>query len=74
MGAHARKSVYSHLSNKLEVMLTDFEKEIHPTRIFPPSMFIDFLEMFHSPLLFYCIYELVPKNPTLHVYSNLHVY
>ena len=53
MGAHARKSMYSHLSNKREVTLTDFEKKI------PPSMFIDFLDLFHPPLLVYCIYVLV---------------
>ena len=44
---------YSHLSNKREVTLTDFEKK------YPPSTFIDFLDLFHPPLLVYCIYVLV---------------
>ena len=50
--------VYSHLSNKREVTLTDFERKIHPPRTFQPSTFIDFLDFF-------------PKNPTLHVYFHL---
>ena len=60
----------SHLYNKSEVTLTDFEKNS------PLSMFIDFLNFFHPPLLVYCSYTLVffPKNPTLHIYSNLHFY
>ena len=43
----------SHLSNKREVTLTDFEKKN------PPSRFIDFLDFFHPPLLVYCSYVLV---------------
>ena len=43
--------VYSHLSNKREVTLTDFERKIHPPRTFQPSTFIDFLDFFHPPLL-----------------------
>ena len=35
------------------------KKKIHPQRTFPPSMFIDFLDLFHPPLLVYCIYVLV---------------
>ena len=36
--------VYSHLSNKRDVTLTDFEK-FHPTQIKnPPYTFIDFLD------------------------------
>jgi hypothetical protein len=67
--------IYSHLSNKRGVTLIDFEKKIQPPRTFPPSTFIDFLDFFHPPLHVYCIYVLVfPKNPTLHVYSNLHVF
>ena len=50
---------YSHLSNKREVTLTDFEKKIHLQRTFPPSTFIDFLDFFHPPLLVYCSYVLV---------------
>ena len=47
--------IYSHLSNKRDVTLTDFEK-FHPTQLKnPPYTFIDFLD------------------PTLHVYSSLHV-
>ena len=67
---------YSHLSNKHEVMLTDFEKKIHHPCTFPPSTFIDFLDFFHPPLLIYCIHVLVffPKNSNLQVYSNLLVY
>ena len=38
--------LYSHLSNKREVTLTDFEKKIHPPRTFPPSTIIDFLDFF----------------------------
>ena len=36
---------HSHLSNKREVTLTDFEKKN------PPSTFIDFLDFFHPPVL-----------------------
>ena len=50
---------YSHLSNKRGVTLIDFENKIHPPRTFPPSTFIDFLDLFHPPLLVYCIYVLV---------------
>ena len=50
---------YSHLSNKREVMLTDFEKKIHPPPTFLPSTSIDFLDFFHPPLLVYCSYVLV---------------
>ena len=66
---------YSHLSNKRDVTLTDFDK-FHPPQKNPPSTFIDFLDFFHPPLLVYWSYVLVffPKNPTLHVYSSLHVY
>ena len=46
---------YSHLSNKREGTLTDFGKKIHPPCTFPPSTFIDFLDLFHPPLLVYCI-------------------
>ena len=49
-------SRYSHLSNKRGVTLIDFEKKFHPPRTFPPSTFINFLELFHPPLLVYCIY------------------
>ena len=66
---------YSHLSNKRGGTFIDFEKKIHPPRTFPPSTIIDFLDFFHPPLHVYYIYVLVfPKDPTLHVYSNLHVY
>ena len=36
----------------------------------PLSMFIEFLDIFHHPLLVYCSYILVffSKNPTLHFY------
>ena len=34
-------------------------KKIHPPRIFPPSTFIDFLDLFHPPLVVYWIYVLV---------------
>ena len=48
---------YSHLSNKREVTLTDFENStVHKKN--PPSMFIDFLDYFHPPLQVYCIYVL----------------
>ena len=50
--------LYSHLSNKREVTLTDFEKKIHPPQTFPPSTFIDFLDFFHPPLLVYYCSEL----------------
>ena len=50
---------YFHLSNKREVTLTDFEKKILPSRIFQSSMFIDFLDFFHPPLLVYCSYVLI---------------
>ena len=50
--------LYSHLSNKREVTLTDFEK-FHPPQKNPPSTFIDFLDFFHPPLHVYCIYVLV---------------
>ena len=43
---------YSHLSNKRDVTLTDFEK-FPPPQKNPPSMFIDFLDFFHPPLLIY---------------------
>ena len=45
-------TVYSHLPNKREVTLTDFEK-FHPHKKNPPSMFIDFLDVFHPPLFVY---------------------
>ena len=59
---------YSHLSNKCEVTLSNFEKAtLHKKN--PPSMFIDFLDFFHPLLLVYWNYVLFfPKNPTLHVY------
>ena len=37
-----RPKEYSHLSNKREVTLTDFEK-FHPPQKNPPSTFIDFI-------------------------------
>ena len=46
-------SSYSHLSDKREVTITDFEKTI------PPSMFIDLSDLFHPPPLVYYIYVLV---------------
>ena len=49
---------YSHLSNKREVTLTDFEK-FHPPKKKSPSTFIDFLNFFHPPLLVYYGYGLV---------------
>ena len=57
--ARITTNVYSHLSNKREVMLTDFEKKIYPPCTFSPSTFIDFLDFFHPPLLVYCNYVLV---------------
>ena len=76
-----RVTQYSHLSNKGEVRLTDFEKKIHPPRAFPSSTFIDFLDLFHPPLLIYCIYVLNSfflKNPPrlliLQLLHPLHVY
>ena len=48
--------IYSHLSNKRGDTLIAFD-------FFPPSMFNDFLDFFHPPLLVYCSYELVfPKK------------
>jgi len=64
--------MYSHISNKHEVTLTDFEKKIHPSHTFPPATFIDFLDFFHPPLHVYCSF--FQKNPTLHVYSELFGY
>ena len=40
--AHHHLQTYSHLSNKREVTLTDFEK-FHLPQKNPPSMFIDFV-------------------------------
>ena len=51
-------SKYSHLSNKRDITLTDFEK-FHPPQKNPPSTFIDFLDFFHPPLHVYYIYVLV---------------
>ena len=51
-------SMYSHLSNKREVTLTEFEKKIHPPCKFPSCTFIDLLDLFHPPLLVFCIYVL----------------
>ena len=78
--------MYSHLSIKLEVMLTDFEKKIQPPRTFPPSTFIDFLDFFppstpcllqlsHHPSLFQPLRLLILQllHP-LYVFSNLHGY
>ena len=59
--------VYSHLSNKREVTLTNFEK-FHPPQKNPPSTFIDFLDFFHPPLLHYLLQlytSFFQKNPTL---------
>ena len=64
--------MYSHLSNKSEVTLTDFEKKFHPPHTFPPSTFIDFLDFFHSSFIAVMCY-FFPNNPTLHIYSNLHL-
>ena len=52
----------------VESRLLILKKQFHPPHTFPPSMFIDFIDFFHPPLLVYCIYVLVPKNPILHVY------
>ena len=45
----------------------------HTYRLFKitPSTFIDFLDFFSSSS---CVQIFFPKNPTLHVYSNLHIY
>ena len=60
----------SHLSNKLVVTLTDFEKK--KSTLYAHFHFLDY---FHPPLLVICSYVLVfPKNPILHVYCNLNVY
>ena len=60
-------SMYSHLSNKRDVTLTDFEK-FHPTQNKnPPYTFIDFLDLFHPPLLDYCIYVLLVFSKTFHL-------
>ena len=56
--------MYSHLSNKREIMLTDFEEKNHPPRTFPPSTFIGFLDFFHPPLLVYCSYVLRKIPPS----------
>ena len=67
-------SMYSHLYNKREVTLTDFEK-FHPTQIKnPPYMFIDFLDFstLHSTFIRFIVHK-IPKNPILHVYSSLQV-
>ena len=56
-------------------LLTDFKTKIQHPGTFPPSTFIDFIHLFRPPLLVYCIYILFfPKYPTLHDYSNFHVY
>ena len=62
-------------------------KKIHPPRTFPPSTFIDFLDIFHPPLHVYCIYVLVfskkshpprlfqpPRLLILQLLHSLHVY
>ena len=77
---------YSHLSNKREVTLTDFEK-FHPPQKNPPSTFIDFLDFFHPPLLVSYIYVLVfskkshppclfqpPRLVIWQLFHPLHVY
>ena len=54
--------LYSHLSNKREVTLTDFEK-FHPPQKNPPSKFIDFLDFFHPPLYVYCsFFQKIPTS------------
>ena len=58
------EKVYSHLSNKRDVTLTDFEK-FHPTQIKnPPYTFIDFLDFstLHSTFIRF-MYQFFPKNP-----------
>ena len=58
----------------VEPTLTDFEKFHPPQNKNPPSTFIDFLDFstLHSSFIRF-MYKFFPKNPTLHVYSNLHV-
>ena len=58
----------SPFSNKYE------KKSTIQAHFHPPCLLIS-LDLFHPFLLVYCIYVLVfPKKPSLHVYSNLHVY
>ena len=65
---------YSHLSNKRDVMVTDFEKFHPPQNKNPPSSFIDFLDFSTLHSSFIRFYVLVfSKNSTLLVYSKLHV-
>ena len=40
----------------LKSRLLILKKKIHPPCNFSPSMFIDFLDFFHPPLLIYCSY------------------
>ena len=68
-------SSYSHLSNKHEVTLTDFEK-FHPPqkKIHPPRLLIfQVFSTLHFTFIAF-MYYVFPKNPTLHVYSSLQVY
>ena len=65
--------VYSHLSNKREVMLTDFEKKN------PPSMHISTLHVYWFLRFFPTSTPRLLQLGTIffqkiHVYSNLHVY
>ena len=78
ISAHITSSMYSHLSNKREVTLTDFEKKIHPPCLLISKIFSTLQPLFiavkilvfpkksHPPRLL--ILQLL--HP-LHVYSNL---
>ena len=58
--------MYSHLSNKREVTLTDFENKIHNPLTFPLSTFIDFLDYFYPPLLICYSYVLEGEEKKVH--------
>ena len=66
---------YSHLSNKREFTLTYFEK-FHPLKekIHPPCLSISQIFSTLNSSFIRVMYQFFPKNLTLRVYSNLHVY
>ena len=67
-----RNTQYSHLSNKRDVTLTDFEK-FHPTRL--SDLCTSFSKKFHPPRLFQPPRLVIwPLLHPLLIYSNLHVY
>ena len=69
------KLLYTHLSNRREVTLTEFEKFHPPQKKIPPSSFINFITIYQPPRLFQPPHLVIWQFlPPLHVYSNLHGY